>query len=140
MELWWPIGMIVVSNLFYHICTKGIPAGLNPFLSLVVTYVVGMVLALGAYFLTRGSSTLAQDVRSVNWAPIVLGLAIVGLEAGNVFMYRAGWDISVGSLLYNILLAVILVGVGALFYHEQITPARIAGVVVCCVGLWLLAR
>ena len=33
----------------------------------------------------------------MDWAPFILGLAIVGLEAGNVFLYRAGFRLrSVG--------------------------------------------
>ena len=41
MRLYWPIVLIVVSNIFYNICSKSTPTGLNPFAALTVTYVIG---------------------------------------------------------------------------------------------------
>lgn len=37
----WPIGLVVISNAVYQICTKSVPEGMNPFASLTVTYLVG---------------------------------------------------------------------------------------------------
>lgn len=72
------------------------------------------------------------------WTPFVLGLAIVGLEAGYVFLYRAGWKVSSGALTANICLAVALLIIGYLLYKETITIKQLAGVVVCGVGLFLI--
>jgi drug/metabolite transporter (DMT)-like permease len=75
----------------------------------------------------------------INWTPfVVLGLAIVGLEAGYVFLYRAGWKVSSGALTANICLAVALLIIGYLLYKETISVKQLAGVVVCGVGLFLI--
>ena len=37
----WPVILIVLSNVFYQISTKSVPEGLNPYASLLVTYLVG---------------------------------------------------------------------------------------------------
>ena len=42
----WPIALIVISNIFYNICSKETPAAINPFASLTVTYIVGAVVSL----------------------------------------------------------------------------------------------
>ena len=90
----WPIGLIVLSNIFYHITTKTTPHEANAFLSLTVTYLVGGVLSFLAYFMTVSKgSTLRQELMNLNWSSFVLGIAIVGLEAGFLFAYRAGWHI-----------------------------------------------
>ena len=69
----------------------------------------------------------------VNWTGAVLGLTIVGLEFGYITAYRAGWNISVGSLVANILLAVIPVGL--LLYKESITLNQCIGILLCIAGL-----
>ncbi len=39
----WPIALVVLSNVFYQICAKSVPEGINPLASLTVTYVIGAV-------------------------------------------------------------------------------------------------
>ena len=80
------------------------------------------------------------ELGKVNWASLVLGFAIVGLEAGNVFLYRAGWKISAGSVVGNISLAIVLLFVGYFLFHEQITARHLIGVAVCAVGLLLITK
>ncbi len=70
---------------------------------------------------------------------MVLGFAVVGLEAGYVYLYRAGWKVSKGSLTANICLAGALLVVGALMYHERISLRQVVGAVVCALGLYLMA-
>ncbi len=43
---WWPIGALVLANLTYHFCFKLIPASVNLFASLTVTYLFASVAAL----------------------------------------------------------------------------------------------
>ena len=89
-----PIVLIVLSNVFYHICSKETPADINPFASLTVTYAVGFLASLLLFLITGKGSGLLAEYRHVNWAVIVFGLSIVGLEAGYIAMYKAGWNIS----------------------------------------------
>ena len=51
MEYYWPIVLIVVSNVFYHVCSKSTPAGVHPLASLTVTYLVGAAVSAGLYLL-----------------------------------------------------------------------------------------
>ena len=140
MQLYWPIALIVLSNIFYHLCTKSVPAQADPFATLTVTYLVGAVAAAVLYFVLNRGGNLLAEYRRLNWSTWVLGLAIVGLEAGSVYMYKAGWDISVGQLVYSALLAVCLLVIGVVFYKEPLTLSRVAGVVICMVGLYFLNR
>ena len=78
---------------------------------------------------------MLQEYRNLNWSSFVLGLAIVGLEAGSIYMYKAGWNVSSGQIVYSIILAVCLILVGVFAYHESISVTKIIGILVCMVGL-----
>lgn len=134
----WPIGLVVIANVAYHICAKEIPGKINPFASLTITYLVGAVISVILYFALNKHPDLITDIRRLNWAPYVLGIAIVGLEAGSIFAYKAGWPISVEQIVQGAVLAVILIFVGFFLYNEGITWNKIAGIVICLGGLALI--
>lgn len=140
VSMYWPIALIVLSNLFYNICSKSTPAQLNPLASLTVTYLVGAAVSAAAFFLLNPGARLGEQLRQVNWTTFVLGIAIVGLEAGSIYMYKAGWPISTGQLVHSSLLAIVLIAVGAAVYHEAITVTKVVGAAVCLVGLYLMNR
>ena len=140
MNMIWPIALIVLSNTFYQICAKSTPDAIDPLASLVVTYLVGAVVSLVLYFVLAKDANLIREYRHLNWTSIVLGLAIVGLEAGSLYMYKAGWQISIAQFVCSALLAVVLIIVGRLFYHEAITVKKVLGIVLCAGGLFLLTR
>ena len=71
----------------------------------------------------------------MNWAPAVLGLVIVGLEVGWIYAYKAGWPVSTGFIVQSAFLAVALLAVGYFLYHETLTWNKIAGAVICLIGL-----
>ena len=131
----WPVLLIVASNTVYQICAKSAPASMNPLASLTVTYAVGAVASGVLYFLLNRDGSLWQEYRSLNWAPLVLGIVIVGLEVGFLYAYRAGWPISTASIVQSAFLAVALVAVGLLLYHEKMSWNKLLGIGICLVGL-----
>ncbi|MBR5429018.1 MAG: EamA family transporter [Firmicutes bacterium] len=134
----WPLLLVVGSNCFYHICAKSMPEQVNPFCSLTLTYLVGALLSALLFLFSPGRGAVGAELRQVNWTALVLGLAIVGLEAGNVFLYRNGWKISVGSLVAGVCLACALLLIGRLLYQETVSLRQLAGVAVCALGLLLV--
>ncbi|HHX14320.1 MAG TPA: EamA family transporter [Clostridiales bacterium] len=132
-----PVVLIVGSNALYHICSKEINQKLNPMLALMATYIVAFVVTFILYLLIGhpAKAELAEQIKLINWAPLALGLFVVGLEAGFIYLYRVGWDISIGSLVCNILLAIVLIGIGVLLYKEQISRQQLLGIVLCVAGL-----
>ena len=137
------IMIIVVSNVFYHFASKMVPEKSNPFFFVMVSYIVGFSFALIAFFFSKGDksfiASISEQSKLINWTPILLGISVIGLEIGNVLMYRAGWDISKGSLYCNILLALVLVVVGVVFYSDNFTVRNVIGLLSCVLGLYLLA-
>jgi uncharacterized membrane protein len=140
VSYYWPIMLIVASNVVYHITAKSVPETINPLASLSVTYIVSAAIALTLYFFTSPIKNLATEYTHLNWTAVMMGLAIVGLEYGSINMYKAGWDISIGSLFSNIALALALIVVGLLFYKETINLHQLVGIGLCCVGLVLISK
>ena len=134
----WPLALVVLSNVFYHICAKSVPEGMHPMASLTVTYAIAAVGSLALYFLLNKNPGLLQEYQKLNWAPFVLGIVIIGLEVGNIYLYQAGWPISTAQIVQASVLAVILIFVGYLVYHEALTWKKIAGIIVCLAGLGLI--
>ena len=130
----WPIGLVVLSNVLYQICAKSVPSGMDPFASLTITYLVGAVVSMTLYF-SLGGRDLIREYSRLNWAPIVLGLVIVGLEVGFIFAYKAGWPVSTASIVQSSFLAVALILVGWLLYRETLSWNKLVGVAICLVGL-----
>lgn len=134
------IFLIVTSNIVYNICAKSTPGGINPFVSLFITYLTAAVMvALACPFYPSGKN-LAQSFCDLNWTSVTLGVSIVGLEFGYIMAYRAGWNISVGSLVANILLAIMLIPVGVFAFKEGFSTHKIIGVVLCLAGLTMLGK
>ncbi len=138
IEFVWPIALVVVSNVVYQVCAKSVPNAINPFASMIVTYLIAGVVSVILYFVTTGGGNLGRELSKVNWASFVYGLAIVGLEVGFICAYKAGWEVSVASVVQSGALAVAMLFVGYLAFHEALTWQKLLGVVVCLVGLALI--
>ncbi|MBR3313406.1 MAG: EamA family transporter [Atopobiaceae bacterium] len=136
----WPIGLVVLSNVAYQICSKSVPGNMSPFVSLFVTYVVGAVASLVAFFALGNHGGFAHELHKANWAPFALGLVIVGLEVGFIYAYRAGWEVSMASVVQSSFLAVALLVVGFVLYGEALSWTKVLGVAICLVGLWFINR
>ncbi|MEN6412416.1 MAG: EamA family transporter [Veillonellales bacterium] len=134
------IVLIVASNVVYNICQKSTPQTVNPFASLFITYLTAAALTLVALQFYKTGDGLLQSFKGLNWTSAALGVSIVGLEFGYLMAYRAGWNISVGSLVANIILAIMLIPVGILFYKEGFALNKMLGVVLCLAGLILINK
>ena len=134
----WPVLIVVLSNTFYNICTKSTPSNVNAFGTLMLTYVTAAILTGVIFLFLVKPENAIFELSKVNWTSIVLGIAIVGLELGYIFMYRAGWKVSSGALVANICLAIALLFVGAILYGENITVKQVLGILICIVGLFLI--
>lgn len=136
----WPIALIVVSNTLYQICAKSVPAGVDPYATLTVTYLTGAAVSAALYFALNKGGNLLHEITGVNWTSFVLGIVIVGLETGCIFAYKAGWPVSSMQIVQSAFLAIALIAVGFIIYKEAITPSKLMGIAICLVGLYFINR
>ncbi|KLU65538.1 EamA-like transporter family protein [Desulfosporosinus acididurans] len=138
LEYIFPIVLIVLSNVVYNLAQKTTPQNVNPFSALLITYTTAAVFTAAAGFVYRSDKGFIESFSKLNWTSFVLGIAIVGLEVGYLIAYRVGWNIGVGSLVANIILAVILIPIGILFFNEGFSLYKLLGAVLCISGLILI--
>ena len=132
MNYWWPILLIVMSNIVYHLCAKMTPSKIHPLAGLTVTYVVSAVVSAILYKLLTHNGSLINEYRNLNFSLIAFGVALVGLEAGSIYMYR------VGQIVHSGLLAICLILIGSFIFHEQITIFKLLGILTIFFGLYLI--
>ena len=130
--------MVILANTFYNICMKSMPSDVNPFGALMVTYFVAAVISAVIFIFMVGPSNIVFEISKINWTSVILAIAIVGLEVGYVFVYRAGWAVSTASVVANIGLACVLLVVGYLMYKENVSLTQMMGFFVCMGGLILI--
>ncbi|HOK48624.1 MAG TPA: EamA family transporter [Sedimentibacter sp.] len=136
----WPVLVVVVANTIYNISAKSTPTEINTFASLSITYLAAMICSVIMYFITGENKNFLQELSKTNWTAIVLGISIVGLEFGYLWIYRVGWKISTANLFTSISLTCVLLIIGFLIYKEVLSFRQILGIGVCVLGLILLAK
>jgi len=87
-----------------------------------------------------GGVTFLRSLKDLNWATYVVGLSIVGVELAILLAYRAGWKISLASVVANVATALLLVIIGVVGYREHLAARHVVGLLMCLGGLVLVAR
>ncbi len=135
-----PIILMVLGTTVYHIAQKSVPVQVNPLFSLTMNYVsalLGTILLIPFY----PSRTAGRwSIQTVNWASCGVGLSIVAVELAVLLAYRTGWKISLVSVIGNTASALLLVGIGLVFFHEHLSARNLAGVALCLAGLTLITQ
>ena len=138
MAYYLPVLLVVFSNTVYQIAAKSVPEKLDPLASVTVTYLVGAAASFILYYALNRDADILAEYSKLNWAPFLLGLAIIGLEAGMIYAYKAGWPMNTLSVTQSTGLAIVLIFVSFIFFKEPVTWNRIAGVAVCASGIFLI--
>lgn len=135
---WIPVILMIVANTLYSVTAKVTPTDVDTFASVSLTYSVCIVYALIMFFITSSNKNYFKEIKKANWTAPALGACLVCLEVSTILLFRVGWELSVGLLLAYVLLAVVLVIVGRLFYKETLTTKRIIGIVISIAGVVLV--
>lgn len=126
--------LALAAMTLYHLVLKVTPSDVNPAISLIVTYATCILLCLGLLLFFPLKSSLVAAFRQLNWTSFGLAFALVGLEVGFLLAYRAGWNVSMASIVVSVAVAVLLVPVGLLLFKETLSPLNVIGVLVCIAG------
>lgn len=135
---YYPVLIILISNILYDISSKSFPEEINIQAGLVADYITAAIISFILFLLTSQEKNFAGELKKVNWASFSLALGCVGIDLGYVLLFRAGWNISFGSLVCNILIAISLIFIGTIFYHERINKYHLIGISLCLTGFVLI--
>ena len=132
------IVLAIAASVMYHVVLKVTPAGVNPAISLVVTYGLAMLLSLCLLPFFPLKTGIVEAFGQLNWASYVLAIALVGLEAGYLLAYRSGWRISNAAIFVNATMTLLLIPIGLSLFKEKLSPLNVAGILVCVAGLAMM--
>jgi drug/metabolite transporter (DMT)-like permease len=140
MLFYLPVILMIVGTTTYHIAQKSVPMHVNPVFSLVINYFTALVGTLLLIPLYPSQTAGAWSMKGINWASAAVGVSIVGVELAVLLAYRSGWRVSLLSVIGNSASALLLVGIGLLFFHEHLSVRNVAGIALCLVGLALITQ
>jgi uncharacterized membrane protein len=140
MIVYLPIILMILGTTFYHVAQKSVPTNVNPMFSLAMNYITAIIgtMLLIPFYPQRTAGP--WSLKGVNWASCAVGISIVAVELSVLFAYRTGWRISILSVIGNTASALLLVGIGLVFFHEHVSARNLTGVVLCLVGLALVTQ
>ena len=134
------IVLIVVSNIIYQVSQKSVPHGAHPLVATIVAYLAALALCLVILPFMPLQTSIGEELKQLNWASYALGASIVGVEMGFLLAYRAGWDISIGVVIANSAIMILLVPIGVFFFKEHLSWQNVVGIILCVAGVVLIAR
>lgn len=133
-----PIIIAIASTVFYHLALKAIPPMVNPITSLIVTYLSAAMVSILVFFIYPSKVGFLESFKGINWSSYILALSIVGIEIGFLLIYRIGGNVASTALFINTTVVIFLVLIGFIYYHEKISFANIAGILLCIIGIILV--
>jgi drug/metabolite transporter (DMT)-like permease len=135
-----PILIVVASQVLYDVSAKSINEDLNAYAGTTIIYSILAVFNFIIFVIFNPTASIGAEWTQVNWAVATFALGSIGLESGYIFLYRAGWNISLGGMVCNILLSVCMLGVGYLLFNETISLRQGLGVALCIAGTIIVFR
>jgi drug/metabolite transporter (DMT)-like permease len=131
--------LIVVGLVVYQISQKSTDENANPFVVVIMAYLIGIAACVVAYFLfPRQEPELMPMMKTVVWSAIGIGLGAAAIEIGFMLAYRAGWNLSLLPVSVNVCGAVLLILIGLIAFRESLSMEKLIGVLMCIGGLVLI--
>jgi drug/metabolite transporter (DMT)-like permease len=129
--------LAVLGGLLYHLAQKAVPEDTNPFTVLFHAYFAAGLLCLAVI-----ACTTPKELRGTLARPssvsLLLGIAVLVIEAGFLLVYRSGWPVGWAALVQSLLITVILLPVGYFWFKEDVSVVRLVGVAMCLGGMALV--
>ncbi len=139
MNYFFPPMLVVFGLVVYQISQKSTDQNANPFVVVIMAYLIGILACIGAYFLfPKQEAASLPMVRTVVWSALGIGLGAAAIEVGFMLAYRAGWNLSLLPVSVNVCGAVLLILIGLIAFRETLSLEKILGVLLCIGGLVLI--
>jgi uncharacterized membrane protein len=135
-----PLALAVGGNLLYHLAQKSMPKAANPVFIITIAYIVGIIACVLYSFVYPNERSFMDTLRESNWAVYAMGLGAAVIEVGFLLAYRAGWNISTAAVVCSTAVTLMLIPIGVLAFREHLSVRNVVGLVLCMVGLVLVAK
>src|SRR4051794_952494 len=139
MTYLFPPILVVLGMMIYQISQKTTDQNVNPFVVVIMAYVIGIVACVAGYFvMPRQDAASFPMLRTAMWSALGIGLGAAAIEIGFMLAYRAGWNVNILPLSVTVCGAVLLVPIGILAFRESLSIEKVIGMLLCIGGLALI--
>lgn len=139
MNYFFPPILIVVGMIVYQVSQKSTDQNANPFVVVIMAYLIGILACIGGYFLIpKQDAALLPMVKTIVWSALGIGLGAAAIEVGFMLAYRAGWNVNILPISVTVFGAVLLVPIGIFAFRETLSIEKIIGILLCVGGLTLI--
>ena len=130
--------LAIAGQIFYHVTQKSISPGTHPVVSLLMFYGLAALLTLPLLLWFPLNEPIIGEIKKLNWAVYGVAASIVLIEIGFLLAYRAGAELSSAAVLTASVVAVSTLLIGAIFFRESLSIAKVSGMVLCLAGIGLM--
>lgn len=139
MNYYFPPILIVLGMIVYQVSQKSTDQNANPFIVVIMAYLIGILACIGGYFLIpKQDAASVPMIRTVVWSALGIGLGAAAIEIGFMLAYRVGWNVNILPLSVTVCGAVLLILIGMLMFRETLSTEKIIGILLCIGGLALI--
>ena len=139
MTYFFPPILVVLGMMIYQVSQKTTNENANPFVVVIMAYVIGILACIGGYFLIpKQDAASLPMVKTAIWSALGIGLGAAAIEIGFMLAYRAGWNVNILPLSVTVAGAVLLVPVGLFAFRESLSIEKALGILLCIGGLVLI--
>ena len=131
--------LAIAGQVLYHVTQKSISPGTHPVISLLMFYLLAAVLTLPLFLLFPLNDSVLDEIKKLNWAVYGVAASIVLIEIGFLLAYRAGAELSSAAVLTAAIVAVSTLLIGAIFFRESLSIAKLSGIALCLGGIGLMS-
>lgn len=132
--------LVIIGNVIYHLGQRAIPRQANAAIANLAAYLVAIALTVVLLPFLAPGVPIVSAFKSLNYTTLMVGAGILIIELGFLLAYRSGWPLSSASMVANLCVAVIFLGLGVLAFRESWSTSRSLGLGCCMLGLWLINR
>ncbi len=131
--------LAIAGQVLYHVTQKSISPGTHPVISLLMFYLLAAVLTLPLFLMFPLNESLLSEIKKLNWAVYGVAASIVLIEIGFLLAYRAGAELSSAAVLTAAIVALSTLLIGAIFFRESLSIAKLSGIALCLGGIGLMS-
>ncbi len=108
----YPIILTVLSSTTYHFMLKYMSAKASPLLILFWSYLLAATVCLVVLLTQSQNVKMLSVFKDKGWMPILLALALLGIEVGYIWSYKNGGKVGQVSMVSQMVSTIVLLGIG----------------------------
>ena len=133
----YPIILTVTSSMIYHLLLKQM-SKTSPFLILFWSYLLASLVCLVVVLKKNENIQIFSVFENKAWIPMLLGVALLGIELGYLWSYKSGGKVGQVSMISQMVSMLLMIAIGFVVSREPLTMQKAFGIASALFSFHLL--